>query len=350
MSHHSGYETTLGAIAEQFDLELASGDPGARLDGVCALTPGRDAGLAFAESEAQADALAATGATAVILTAALAPRCPVAALVCERPRLAFARAASVFEPAPPAAGVHPSAVVEPGARVDPGASIGPQAVVGADAVLEAGVVVGPSSVIGARARIGTDTRIEANVSVGDGVVIGARVRIEANAAIGGRGFGLVHNGQGWDPIPQLGGVRIDDDVEVGAGTTIDRGAIDDTVIGPGVKLDDQVHIGHNCVIGAHTVVAGCTGIAGSCTIGAHCMIGGGVGIGDHVTVVDGVIITAASQVPKDITAAGIYSSTLRAMPAGKWRKRLALFRQLDRIERRLRRVERPGAFTGDKDE
>lgn len=350
MADCSGYETTLGALAERFDLDLAAGDAATRVDGICALTPGRGSGLAFAESEAQADALAATSATAVILTAQLAPRCPVAALVSERPRLAFARAARVFEPAPPRTGVHPSAVVETGARVDPDASVGPQAVVGTDAVLAAGVVVGPSSVVGARVRIGPDTRIGANVSVGDGVIIGARVRIEANAAIGGRGFGLVHNGEGWEPVPQLGGVRIDDDVEIGAGTTIDRGAIDDTVVGPGVKLDDQVHIGHNCVIGAYTVVAGCTGIAGSCTIGAHCMIGGGVGIGDHVTIADGVVITAASQVPKDITAAGVYSSTLRAMPAGKWRRRLALFRQLDRIERRLRRVERPGAFTGDKDE
>ena len=349
MSHHSGYETTLGAIAEQFDLELALGDPGARLDGVCALTPGRDAGLAFAESEAQADALAATGATAVILTAALAPRAPW------RRWSASARGwrspgrracSSRCRRRPACTRVRSSSP----ARVSTLEPVSGRRRWLGRMRCSKRASVGPSSVIGARARIGTDTRIEANVSVGDGVVIGARVRIEANAAIGGRGFGLVHNGQGWDPIPQLGGVRIDDDVEVGAGTTIDRGAIDDTVIGPGVKLDDQVHIGHNCVIGAHTVVAGCTGIAGSCTIGAHCMIGGGVGIGDHVTVVDGVIITAASQVPKDITAAGVYSSTLRAMPAGKWRKRLALFRQLDRIERRLRRVERPGAFTGDKDE
>ena len=166
--------------------------------------------------------------------------------------------------------------------------------------------------------------------------------------IGARGFGLVHNGGGWEAIPQMGGVEIGDDVEIGAGTTIDRGALEDTRIAPGVKIDNQVHIGHNCVIGAHTVIAGCTGIAGSCTIGANCMIGGGVGIGDHVSITDGVIITAASQVPKNIEDSGVYSSTFRAMPAGTWRKRLALFRQLDRIEQRLRRVERDAPSSGDQ--
>lgn len=340
---------TLGELAERFELECVAGDPATVLHGVCALAPGHAGCLAFADGPGHADALAATAAAAVIVPREIASRSPVATLVSDQPKLAFARAAGVFDAPAPLSGVHASAVVEDGASVDPAASVGPQAVIGAGATIAAGVVIGAGAVVGAGAAIGADTLIATNVSIAAGVRIGARVRVEANAAIGGRGFGLVHNGSGWEAIPQLGGVRVEDDVEIGAGTTIDRGAIDDTVIGRGVKIDDQVHVGHNCVIGAHTVVAGCTGIAGSCTIGSNCMIGGGVGIGDHVTIADGVIITAASQVPKDIDKAGVYSSTFRAMPAGPWRKRLALFRQLDRIEARLRGVERSAEFSGDKE-
>jgi UDP-3-O-[3-hydroxymyristoyl] glucosamine N-acyltransferase len=228
------------------------------------------------------------------------------------------------------------------------ASIGAHVVIGHEAVIEEGVVIGANTVIGAGVHIGRDSTIASNCSIGASAQIGERVVIEANAVLGARGFGLVHNGRGWEPVPQMGRVRIGDDVEIGAGTTIDRGALDDTVIGCGVKIDNQVHIGHNCVIGDNTVIAGCTGIAGSCTIGANCMIGGGVGIGDHLRIVDGVIITAASQVPKSIERSGVYSTTFRAMPARVWRKRLALFRQLDRIEQRLRQVERGATKTGDE--
>jgi UDP-3-O-[3-hydroxymyristoyl] glucosamine N-acyltransferase len=339
---------TLASLAERFDLELRRGASEIPISGVCALEPGRGGCIAFAESDSQAEAVARSTAGALILTPALAEHAQVPVLVAAQPRLAFARIAALFERPQPDAGVHASASIDPSASVDASASIGAHAVVGAGAVIAAGVVIGANTVIGAGTQIGEGSRIASNCSIADGVEIGARVAIEANAVIGGRGFGLVHNGQGWEPVPQMGRVRIGDDVEIGAGTTIDRGAIDDTVLGNGVKIDNQVHVGHNCVIGEHTVIAGCTGIAGSCTIGANCMIGGGVGIGDHLTIADGVIITAASQVPKSIDKSGVYSSTFRAMPAGPWRKRLALFRQLDRIEQRLRRVERPGSSSGEQ--
>lgn len=331
---------SLAELAERAGLAAPTRTGEVRIDGVCALMPGRAGAIAYAEGPSQIEHLKQTRASAVIVSPAVAERAATAVLSADQPKLAFARIAACFEPALPAPGIHSSAVVADGAHIAGSAHIGATVVVGADVVIGEDVVISPGAVIGDRVEIGAGTRIASNTSIGRDVVVGAGVTIEANAAIGGRGFGLVHNGEGWEPIPQMGTVRVGDNVEIGAGTTIDRGALDDTVIEAGVKIDDQVHIGHNCVIGAHTVIAGCTGIAGSCTIGRNCMIGGGVGIGDHVRIADGVIITAASQVPKDIDAPGVYSSTFRAMPARGWRKRLALFRQLDRIEARLRGVER----------
>ena len=332
---------TLAMLADRFDL-VTRGDAQTQIRGVCALDPGLPGCIAFAENASQLNAIRHTQATAVVCPAPVADEANISALVVKQPRLAFARIAALFDRPKPDAGIDERAVVAASATVDPQASIASNAVIGENAVVAAGAVIGANTVLGDRVHVGVDTRIASNCSIGDDVSIGARVSIEANAVIGGRGFGLVHNGSGWEPIPQMGRVRIADDVEIGAGTTIDRGALDDTVIARGVKIDNQVHIAHNCVIGEHTVIAGCTGIAGSCTIGSNCMIGGGVGIGDHVTIADGVIITAASQVPKNIDRGGVYSSTFRAMPATGWRKRLALFRQLDKIERRLRRVERAG--------
>ncbi|MBS63043.1 UDP-3-O-(3-hydroxymyristoyl)glucosamine N-acyltransferase [Salinisphaera sp.] len=340
MATNTSPALTLEALAERFDLAVSADAAQTAIVGVCALEPGKRDCIAFAENAGQIEAIRRSAAAAVICPPAVAEAVDIPALVAKQPRLAFARVAALFDRPPPRAGMHPRAVVADTARVDEQASIAANVVIGENSVIEAGAVIGANTVIGDEVHIGADSRIASNCSIGDRVHIGARVSIEANAVIGGRGFGLVHNGAGWEPIPQMGRVRIGDEVEIGAGSTIDRGALDDTVIEQGVKIDNQVHIAHNCRIGAHTVVAGCTGIAGSCTIGSNCMIGGGVGIGDHVTIADGVIVTAASQVPKNIDRSGVYSSTFRAMPAAGWRKRLALFRQLDKLERRLRRVER----------
>lgn len=335
----------LGEIARRFELTLR-GDPEVLIEGVCTLTPGRAGRLAYLDDAAHRRWLAATRAAAVILAAEHADDCPAAALIADRPRLAYARVAALFAPPAPAAGVADGARVARDARVDPAAAVGERVVVSAGARVAAGAVLEAGCVIGRDAEVGEDSLVGANAVIGDGVRLGRRVRVEPGAIVGGRGFGLVPDDGGWRPIPQLGAVRVGDDVEIGAGCTVDRGAIDDTVLEEGVKLDDQVHIGHNCRIGAHTVIAGCTGIGGSTDIGRHCLIGGGVGISDHVTVADEVVITAGTQVPGDIREAGVYSSTLKAMPAAEWRKRLALIRKLDRIELRLRRLERGG----DRDE
>lgn len=338
-ARHVGAPLTLRELARQFDLPLLNAGETLSIRGVCALDAGRPEHLAYAAGSTQAAALAHTRAAAVIISPELAEQTTRQVLVAQQPKLAFARIAALFEYQPEQAGVHPSAVIHAHAHLENGVMVGAHAVIGAGCVLGAGTCIGANATLGDEVHIGANGRIGANVSIHHRVRIGARVCIEANAVIGARGFGLVHNGTGWEQIPQLGAVVLGDDVEIGASSTIDRGTLADTVLENDVRVDNQVHIGHNCHIGAHTVICGCSGIAGSCTIGAQCMIGGGVGIGDHVRIVDGVMITAASQVPHDITEPGAWSSTFRAMPAGQWRRLLARFRRLKQMDQRLKRVE-----------
>lgn len=333
---------SLASLAERHALLWQPVDCEAQVDHACALTPGSPGGIAFAENAHQLEAVQASRATAVIVAPALAALAPVTEaelLVVDAPRLTFARVAAHFVVDTAVPGIHETAVIAASAIVHATAEIGPRVVIGERATVGAGVRIGAGAVVADEVVIGQDCRIGPNVSLLAASRLADRVSIEAGAVIGARGFGLVPGPEGMEPVPQLGRVRIGHDVEIGANTTIDRGALDDTIVHDRVKIDNQVHIAHNCVIGAHTVIAGCTGIAGSCHIGARCLIGGGVGIGDHVTITDDVVITAASQVPKHISKPGVYSSTFRAMPARSWRKRLALFRALDRIEGRLRRLE-----------
>lgn len=315
------------------------GDADVSVTGACALLPGKAGHMTFAERAAQAEDVVKSQADVAILPGELAERFTGTAIVTEQPRLVFARLAARFENTSRPPGIDARAVIGDDATIDPSAYIAAQVVIGRSAHIGAGVVIEPGAVIGDAVTVGPGSRIGARAVLGDRVRIGKAALIAAGAVIGERGFGLVAGPGGLEPVPQLASVVLGDNVEVGANSTIDRGALTDTVIGDGVKIDNQVHIAHNCRIGAHTVIAGCTGIAGSCVIGTGCMIGGGVGIGDHVTIADGVTITAASQVPKNIAAPGVYSSTFRAMAAGTWRRRLALFRALDKIEARLSRVE-----------
>ncbi|MGN8157215.1 UDP-3-O-(3-hydroxymyristoyl)glucosamine N-acyltransferase [Salinisphaera sp. RV14] len=333
-------------LARRFGLEMV-GDGDVMVAGVCSLDPGHEHGLGFAETPRQRQRVEASRAALIIVPRALADIDRPALLISDTPRLSYAHVATVFDRPSPAPGTAASAVVAASARVAASASIGAHVVIGERAVVGAGVVIGAGSVIDADVSLGADGVIGSRVTICANTRVGARVRIGSGAVLGERGFGLVPGPAGFEPVPQLGGVCIEDDVEIGANSTIDRGAIEDTIVRTGAKIDNQVHVAHNCVIGQHTVIAGCTGIAGSTTIGARCMIGGGVGIGDHVTIADGVIITAASQVPRDIAVEGVYSSTFRAMPARSWRKRLALFRALDRIEARLKRVETTNGIAGD---
>lgn len=331
---------TLGDIAQRLGLELR-GSSDLPIEGVCALDPGTPGCLSFLADRKHRSALVKTRAAAVILSAEDARDYGGAALIARRPHPSFARAAALFEQRfPVAAGIHPTAVVHPQASIGVGCAIGAHCVVEAGAVIGEGCELAPGCVVGAQATLGAGTHLGVNVVVEARVQMGARCRVAAGAVIGGRGFGLAWDGDHWEEIPQLGRVIIGNDVEIGANTCIDRGALEDTVIADGVKIDNQVQVGHNNRIGAHTAIAGCTGIAGSNEIGARCLIGGGVGIADHVSIPDGTVITGFSMVAKSLPAPGLYASQVPVVPAVEWRRQLARIRQLDELADRVRQLEK----------
>jgi UDP-3-O-[3-hydroxymyristoyl] glucosamine N-acyltransferase len=320
---------TLGEIAVRFGLELA-GDPAQTVDGVASLAAAAPGTISFCTGGKYRRQLAQTRATAVVLPRELSADCPVAALVSARPYAAWARIANALHPADPVrAGRAPGAQVDPGARVAASAWIGPNAVVGAGAVIGERCSVGPNCVIEAGASIGDDCRLLAGVTLCRGISAGSRCTFKPGAVVGSDGFGHAPDVDGYVKVPQLGSVRLGDDVEVGANTTIDRGTIEDTVIGDGVKLDNQVQVGHNCRIGAHTVIAGCVGISGSSVIGSRCMIGGAVGIAGHLEIGDDVVVTGYSLVTHSLPGPGMYSSGMPAIEAGKWRRAVARLHRLD---------------------
>jgi len=334
--------TTLGELAVRFGLELA-GDPDTKVTGVATLASAGPGTVTFLANPRYRRHLPATRAAAVVLDPGSAADCPVAALVAANPYAAFARIAQVLHPRPAVqGGIHPSAVVDARASVAPDAAIGAHAFIEAEAVIGPRALIGPGSIVMRGARIGADTRLIARVTVYPGVEIGARGVLHAGAVLGADGFGFASDRDGYVSVPQIGGVRIGDDVEIGANTTVDRGAIEDTVIEDGVKLDNLVQIGHNVRIGAHTVVAGCVGISGSTTIGRRCMIGGAVGIVGHLEIGDDVVVTGYSMVTRSLKGPGMYSSGLPAVPTGEWRKVVARLRRLDATERRLAALEKKG--------
>lgn len=280
-------------------------------------------------------------AGAVLLTAADAEHYSGDALVVANPYLAYAQLSHLFDRKPQAvAGVHASAWVADDAQVDASASIGAYAVIEAGAQIAAGVTIGAHCVIGARSVVGEGGWLAPRVTLYHDVRIGKRVVIQSGAVIGGEGFGFANEKGVWQKIAQIGGVVIGDDVEIGANTTIDRGALADTLIGNGVKLDNQIMIAHNVQIGDNTAMAGCAGISGSTKIGKNCMIAGGVGMVGHIEVCDGVFVTGMTMVTRSITEPGSYSSGTAMQPAGEWRKSAARIRQLDDMARRLQQLEK----------
>jgi UDP-3-O-[3-hydroxymyristoyl] glucosamine N-acyltransferase len=332
---------TLGEIAARCGLEL-HGDAALVIEGICTMAPGESGRLAFLANPRLRPALGQTRASAILLAARDLPALPAgcAGLVAANVQLAYARLARLFDPdAAFAPGCHPSAVVSPDAVVGEGSWIGPQAVIESGARIGARCYVGASCFVGHDAVVGEDSRLTARVYVGPRVVVGARCHAQPGAVIGSRGFGNAPGPAGWEEVPQLGSVRIGNDVEIGANTTIDRGAIDDTVIEDGVKLDNQIQIAHNCRIGAHTAIAACTGIAGSTRIGARCMIGGAVGIAGHIEIADDVVILAMAMVTKGLPEKGVYGSGIPVAAARDWRKQIARLRRLENTEARLMAIE-----------
>jgi UDP-3-O-[3-hydroxymyristoyl] glucosamine N-acyltransferase len=331
---------SLGELAIRHGLELR-GDPDTRVSRVGTLQQAGPDAVSFLANPRYRKHLGSTRAGAVVLEAALAEQCAAAVLISRNPYAAYARIAADLHPSPAfEPGIRAGASVDPSAEVAADACVAPGAVIEAGARIGAGVFVGPNCVVGAGAQLGPGSRLVANVTLCPGVRLGARVLVHPGAVIGADGFGLAREPEGWIKVPQVGSVTIGDDVEIGANTTIDRGAIDDTVIEDGVKLDNQIQVAHNVRIGAHTVVAGCAGISGSTTIGRNCMIAGAVGIAGHLDIADGTVITGLTMVSRSINKPGVYSGALPLDEAASWRRNAARFRQLDQLAKRLARLER----------
>ena len=285
--------------------------------------------------------LATTQAAAVILHPDMQEEYPVSALVMNNPYVGFAKLSQLFNNLPPqAAFIHPSAIIAASADIAEDVSIAANVVIGEHVQVGSGTRIGPNSVISDHSIIGEQCILHANVVMYHDVVIGDDCILHSGCVLGADGFGFAPDAGQWVKIAQLGGVRVGNQVEIGANTTIDRGALGNTQIGNGVKLDDQIMIAHNVVIGDNCAIAATSGIAGSTTLGKNCTIAGGVGIVGHLDIVDGVHITGMTMVSKSIKEPGVYSSGTAMMPANEWRKSATRFRQLDDMARRLIKLEK----------
>lgn len=333
------YTCTLSILAQHLSATL-QGDPNCLITGLAPLDKATIGQISFLATPKYQMHLAMTKASAVILNSKAAAIYPGNCLIVENPLLGYAQAATLFstkEPLQP--GIHPTAIIGKNSTIDPTAYIAAHVVIGDGVHIGKYTQIGPGSTIGDHSTIGDNCLLYAHVSVYHEITIGNRVILHSGAIIGADGFGMVQNQGAWYKIPQLGKVIIEDDVEIGANTTIDRGALEDTCIEVGVKLDNLIHIGHNTHIGAHTAIAGGTLIAGSVKIGKYCMIGGGAAIAGHLNIVDKVILTAKSEVGSSIMEAGVYSSGMPIQPNRQWRKNIVRFAQLDAIVRRLKKIE-----------
>ncbi|MFT4197092.1 MAG: UDP-3-O-(3-hydroxymyristoyl)glucosamine N-acyltransferase [Pseudoxanthomonas sp.] len=331
---------TAAELAERFGLEVR-GDRQAAIAGVATLAGAGPQQLAFLANPRYRPQLAASAAGIVVVGKDDAEAVRGTALVARDPHAAFAKISALFErPHRSAPGVHPSAYVHPEAQVAASAEIGPHASVGAGSRVGERCLVGPGSVIGEDCVLGEGCRLLARVTLVQRVRLGRNVLIHPGAVLGAAGFGLAMEGGRWLNVPQLGGVVVGDDCEIGANTCIDRGALEDTVLEEDVRLDNLVQIGHNCHIGAHTAMAGCSAAAGSARIGRYCLIGGAAGIVGHIEICDRVTVMAMSMITSSIREPGQYASGTPMSDLRSWRRNAARFNQLDSMARRLNRVGR----------
>ncbi|AXQ47086.1 UDP-3-O-(3-hydroxymyristoyl)glucosamine N-acyltransferase [Pseudomonas vlassakiae] len=331
---------TLGQLAEALGATL-KGPEALQITGLATLQEAGPGQLSFLANPQYRKYLDNCQAAAVLLKAADAEGFAGNALVVADPYLAYARISHLFDPKPKAvAGIHPSAVVAEDAQVDASASIGPFAVIESGARIGANVSIGAHCFIGARCVVGEGGWLAPRVTLYHDVTIGKRVVIQSGAVIGGEGFGFANEKGIWRKIAQIGGVTIGDDVEIGVNTAVDRGALSDTRIGDGVKLDNQIQIAHNVQIGDHTAMAACVGISGSARIGKHCMLAGGVGLVGHIDICDNVFVSGMTMVTRSITEPGSYSSGTAMQPLADWRKSAARIRQLDDMAKRLQQLEK----------
>jgi len=331
---------TLAELAREVGAEL-KGPGECGIDGIATLTAAGPGEISFLANPRYRKFLGRTRASGVILKPEDLPLCTVSALVTDNPYLAYARIAGMLFPEPPVkAGRHRTAVVASSARVSDSAWIGPGSIIGDDVVIGSGVCVGPACVIENGCSVGAGSRLVARVTLCHGTVIGERAIVHPGAVIGSDGFGLASDEGIWVKVPQLGKVRVGNDVEIGANTTIDRGALGDTVIHDGVKLDNQIQIAHNVEIGEHTAIAACVGVSGSTRIGRHCTLGGGVGLAGHLEFADNVHFTGQSLVTRSFLKPGYYSGNLPAAPNREWKRSIARFRRIDEMWQRIKELER----------
>jgi UDP-3-O-[3-hydroxymyristoyl] glucosamine N-acyltransferase len=339
MAQDSSNGISLRQLAERCGVEFA-GDGDVAIDRVAPLDSAGRGAIAFLSSPRYRGHLAATRASAVIVTPADAATTKLPRLVTPNPYAAYAQVAAMLHPSPaPAPGVHPTAVIASTARVAPSASIGPHATIGERSRIGERAQIGAGTVVGDDCSVGDDCLLHARVVLYPRSSVGPRSILHSGVVIGADGFGMAEHEGRWIKVPQLGRTVIGADVEIGANTTIDRGALGDTVVEDDVKLDNQIQIGHNCRIGAHTAIAGCAGIAGSTKIGRNCKIGGAAMIAGHIEIAEGTVITAASGVGDSITKPGIYNGGLPALPQREWMRMLAALMRLRSLVERVRALE-----------
>lgn len=331
---------TLAELAELVGAKIV-GDPHRSIESLATLGSATEKHLSFFVNPRYINDLKSTCAGAVLVREDQLTNVPCDALVCANPYHAFATLTSVFVDVPVVAeGVHSRASVDPTAVLGEGVQVGANAVIGAHVVIGKNSIIHPGAVIESHAVIGDDCIIYANVSIYHRVVLGDRVTLHSGVVVGADGFGFAPSNAGWTKIHQLGSVKIGCDVEVGANTTIDRGALDDTIIGNGVIIDNQVQIAHNVIIGDYTAIAGCSGVAGSTRIGSRCTIAGRVSIVGHIEIADGVHISAGTLVTKSLTEVDSYSSGTPLEKTTQWKKNAARFGQLDKMARRITALEK----------
>lgn len=332
---------TLAEIASLLDLRLV-GDDDCLIHGLSTLAAAGPGQISFLSNPAYSKQLAACQASAVILSEKASEQYSGNRLVSNNPYVSFARATALFDDSNDQASgaIHPSAVIAETAKLGAGVTVDANAVIGEGVLIGENTHIGSGVVIEDNCELGRDTRLHPNVVLYRRARLGDRVVVHAGSVIGADGFGFAFDGERSIKIAQLGGVRLGDDVEVGAASTIDRGALEDTLIGDGVKIDNQVQIGHNCVIGKHTVICGCAALAGSVTVGEYCVFGGGSGAVGHITIADKVQVSAMTLVHKSIETAGTLASGTLASPLTEWKRNALRFQQLDSLSKRLKDLEK----------
>lgn len=342
---------TVGELAEQLGLDFR-GDAAAAVNHAASLQDATSGSLTFLANPKYLGHLPQTAATLVVLDPSHAEQCPTNALLSHNPHLDFARALHLVMPRErPAPGVHPAAVVEEGVTLGERVSVGAHAYIATGCVIGDDVEIGAGSVLLSGAVVRHRARLVARVTIGPSSVIGEDALVQPGAVIGAEGFGFARDGDRWIKVPQVGRVVVGAWVEIGANTTIDCGAIGDTVIEDGVKIDNLVQIGHNCRVGTNTIIIACSGVAGSTEIGSQCAIGGMTGIAGHLRITDGVQVTGMTQLTKSLTEPGVYSSGTGVEPNRRWRRNAARFHQLDDMAKRLRDLEyRLRHFSVDEDD